>query len=189
MINYVIENSLPLFQGTLLGSILGFLVSQLIQHFLSKSRDKENFNRQTSYDEIQKNKVTLNILGSFLNGLLRCWEEASFNALHAQTSTEEQFTRFYRKVSFDEFGEYKKELEANGIFPPIVWHSFDKLPEQIEQANSIKTEKLFHMAPARLAHFSDFCESLWGIAAEKYQSIGGNLKDLTRPMPATYEKY
>ena len=187
MLNYIIENYLPLIQGTLLGTILGFLIGQLIQHYLSKVRDKENFKRQTMHEENKEIEVTLNQLGSFMNGILRCWEEASFNASHAQTLNENQFQSMYRSVSFDEFGDCKKELVSKGVFPPKAWHSFDELPEQIDRANEVAGT--FHMAPAVLAHFANFCESLWSISAESYVSRGGDLNNLTKPMPAKYERY
>lgn len=164
---------------------MGFLISQLIQHYLSKSRDQENFSRLVNHEKDKQTQITLNELGSFMNGILRCWEEASFNASHAQNVSEKQFLIVYRNVEFEEFGDCKKKLVSKGMFPPKAWHSFDKLPEEIELANKVS----FHMAPARLAHFANFCESLWNISAKSYLSIGGDLSNLTRPMPAKYERY
>ena len=184
------DNIAPLLSGTLIGSVLGFLISQLISHFLAKSRDKENFDRSVKHGKAEEQEFTLNILGSFMNGLLRCWEEASFNAMYAHSLKGEKFIKRYRNVSFNEYSDLKKQLLSNSVFPPMVWHSFDNLPLQIEEVNKmVRNTSSLTTAPARLSHFADMCEMLWGVAAKEYQSNGGNINSLTRPMPCKYQKY
>ena len=189
MFEYIAANLAPLLSGTLIGSILGFLISQLVSHFLAKSRDKENFHRNVNHNKLEENKVTLNVLGSFLNGILRCWEEASYNAMYAHSFKDDRLIERYRNVSFNEYPEFKDQLVARGVFPPLVWHSCDNLPSQIEEANNMVLNGSLHQAPVRLSHFADMCEMLWGIAAKAYQSNGGDINSLTRPMPCKYQKY
>jgi hypothetical protein len=109
--------------------------------------------------------------------------------MYAHTLKGDRFLESYRNVSFNEYSEIKDQLVPRGVFLPIEWHSLDELPLKIKEVNEMVTNGSLHTAPARLSHFADMCEMLWRMAAQKYQSNGGDISKLTRPMPCKYQKY
>ena len=189
MFEYIFNNTVQLLSATALGTILGMLIKAYLPHLLAKSRDDKNFERNINHQNSEKNKVVVSLLGELANGILKCWEEASFNAMHAQNTDISKTKHLYTEVAFSNYEELKRGLVSNGVFTPKTWFELDRLPETINKINKyIETENL-SMAPAKLGHFANLGQAHWGIVANKYVQMGGNIKDLTLPMPAKYERY
>ena len=189
MFEYIVNNSVQLLSATVFGTILGVLIKAYLPHLLAKSRDTENFNRNINHQNSEKNKVALSLLGELANGILKCWEEASFNAEYAQKSDVSRIKERYTKVSFSNYEELKKDLVSKGVFTPNIWFNLDNLPVQINEINTFIETGNLSMAPARLAHFANLGNTLWNLVANTYVQMGGDIKNLTLPMPVKYERY
>ncbi|WP_275100497.1 hypothetical protein [Sedimenticola hydrogenitrophicus] len=179
IMTYITSN----FPQLLSAGTIGFLLSQLISHFLAKSRSKEDFQRAIHHKNSETENIILSHLGVFTNGILHCWEEGTVYASKPKFGPLDMPMGPSNKIEFKEYAHLKQELVKLGVFPAKVWHSLDKLPNEIDKINKSIETKIRSEAFIECCHFSEMCKSLWGIVASEYASRGGNISELTPPMP------
>ena len=183
MIEYITEN----FPQLLTAGTLGYLFNKLISHRLSVGRNVENFNRKTKHDSNERNKIMLSLLGELSNSILNCLEESAINASVSKSISKNAPKDRLNSVTLAGYNEIKNELIKYNSFTPSMWHNLDRLPERVEETNLLINEKHPSEIYAQLYWFTEMCESYWAIVAESYVNSGGNIKDLTKPMPIPYK--
>ena len=112
------------------------LLGWIIPHFLSKSRDKENFNRSVDHEKSEKKAIILSQLGVFANGILNCWEEGTVLANNSKYGPRSTPLTSPKKIEFKDYETLKHKLVELGVFDANVWHSLDRLPGQINKYNA-----------------------------------------------------
>jgi hypothetical protein len=184
--SYILDNLGQLVTAGVLGAALGTLVTLFISHLLAKSRSKEDFQRGVRHKRGETQKVIFSHLGIFANGILNCWEEGTVCASFCKSGPQDSKVDYNKKIEFKDYEKLKQELVKLGVFQANVWHSLDKLPDQIEKINASIEGKNKSDLYIDCYHFSEMCKSLWGIVLSEYTSRGGNMNKLTFPMPWKY---
>ncbi len=179
IMTYITSN----FPQLLSAGTVGFLLSQLIAHFLAKSRSKEDFQRAVRHKNSEAENTIHSHLGVFANGILHCWEEGTVYATKSKFGPPDIPTGLSNKIEFKEYAHLKQELVKLGVFPAKVWHSLDKLPAEIDKINNSIETKNKSETFIECYHFSEMCKSLWGIVTSEYAARGGDISELTPPMP------
>ncbi len=161
--------------------ILAALVHNILYKYFETNRNIYEMNVEGANKD--KKEKTLSLIGVLENDILKCWEQATMYANMAKFGKQDAKMESVDEIILANYETLKLDLINLGVISPKLWNELDRLPKSVDDINNAlkKDYKIFVFI--KCYHFSEQCKSLWGIMSIVYLENGGDINDLTTPMP------
>lgn len=176
--SYLQEHFPQLFGAAVLGAALGTLLTMWISHRLAKSRDLDSFKRNVHYKESEDNKITSSLLGQLANDILKCWQEATIVFVVASRGTELKRMTADLSITLADYSTLKPKLVDRNALTPRHWQQLDRLPERVDNINTMINERPQGELRLQRDAFYIICELSYWTIRYAYIDRGGNEDDL-----------
>lgn len=179
MIEYLFKN----YPAILIGFWFAILLA-LIKHLFASLLNKQAFDQQVSHENKEKKKIILSNLESLANDLIKCWESAYMVTNYSKCGSQDlpADADIVDNMTLEDFYKRRENLINEGVFTAHEWHFLDELPKSLYDTKQLLKTKARGFAGGRCYWFTQQCRDSWDMVVSKYIVLGGNLKDLPRPI-------
>lgn len=191
---YMIETHPEILSFGTLIACLAFFINLYVHHRLASSRNKKAHKltvehekglvtQKANREKEKEIKLIMSLLGDLANDILNCWEKGSQYAHASNYGPPDNPITPHGKINLRSYKELRPKLIEHSVFPTDFMHRLNRLPDSVEKINKLLEEKSRSDVGIRCHHFSEQCKALWEIVATVYGIKGGNVMNLTMPMP------
>ena len=112
-----------------------------------------------------------------------CWEGGTVAAKFSEGGPPDEPIYSPTTIILKDYSRLKEELVKYNVFSAKEWHILDQLPDAVDKINELIESKPRNEVFIRCYHFSNQSKGCWAIVVKKYINRGGDIKNLTLPMP------